>query len=182
MRQFVVCFSNEEPFQLTQHRLWWKGRIFKELVVEVVKIKGEASFFYLLLIKFSQTDQPDPLGIYSHLSRRYKLLEECFERRDFYIDINTNSWISGQCNDLWHFILLFWRSDTICCARLIILTFVLAINWQLIHYLMHIVTHWLKSWIGYQKVAGLRVIKSMNHHCSVTPGCSKGIVPVISVR
>lgn len=52
--------------------------------MEVVKIdEGEASFFYLLLIKFSQTDQPDSLGIYSHLSRRYKLLEECFERSVF---------------------------------------------------------------------------------------------------
>jgi len=56
-------------------------------VVEVVKIdrRGYSSFcfFYLLLMKFSQTD--------SLLSRRYKLLDKCFERRDSYIDINTNS-------------------------------------------------------------------------------------------
>lgn len=177
--------SPANSLQLTQHRLRWKESLIKELVVEeVVKIdKGEASFFYLLLIKFSQTDQPDSLGIYSHLSRRYKLLEECFERRDSYIDINTNSWILGQSNDLWHFILLFWRSDTICCARLLILTFVLAINCQLIVTLSNSYCDaWVKELDWLPKGCRFETHKVMNHHCSVTPGCSKGIVPVISVR
>jgi len=87
--QFVVCFSNEELFQLTpthSTQIVMKGEN-NQRVVEVVKIdrRGYSSFcfFYLLLMKFSQTD--------SLLSRRYKLLDKCFERRDSYIDINTNS-------------------------------------------------------------------------------------------
>lgn len=59
----LFVFQMKSPsysLQLSQHRLRWKEGIIKELVAEVVKIEeGEASLFYFMLIKFSQTDQPD---------------------------------------------------------------------------------------------------------------------------
>lgn len=63
------------------------------------------------------------------------------------------------------------------------LTSVLEINWQIIVTVSNVCGVVMEGgWSGYQKVAGLRPISSMTHHCCVTPGCSRRIVPVISVR